>query len=261
MPEQRPGTFQRHLRHIPSISPDIPLIIDGYVRQPLTLDYSTLESYHATVTQVVLMCAGHTPTEPLVSVVQWRGIALCDLLREVRPDERAIYVNVHSADGYGTSLPLDVANDALLAYAMNGEPLSAGHGYPARLVMPGHYGYKQPKWVQHLVLSDEPVAGYWEQQGRDPAGVTAPVATVDTTRIVGQVGEQLTIGGLTNAETVQVRIDGGPWNPADVGDCYQWTANWTPMMGGIYRLRVRAQGKTEMQPATTQPVIMVEVTA
>lgn len=261
MPEQHQGTFQRRLRHVPQLSPETwTVIIDGFVQHSLTLDYNTLRAHPATTSQQLLLCAGHTAETPLAVPVRWRGVALEALLGRVVAGDRARYLNIHSADGYATSLPLAAATGALLAYEMNGAPLPPEHGYPARLVAPARYGYKQPKWVQHIILSDRPVAGHWERQGRDTSGVATPTATLAGTPATVRAGEPLALGGLTNAPHVEIQVDGGPWNPVTVTDRLAWRTTWTPALPGIYRLQVRARAGDTTQPNNTQPVIIVEAT-
>src|SRR5690606_28819374 len=72
-----------------------------------------------------------------------------------------------SADGYTVGVPLEFATreQVMLAYQMNGEPLNDKHGFPTRLLSPGIYGMMHPKWITDIVLMDEEVLGYWQEQG------------------------------------------------------------------------------------------------
>ena len=261
MSEQHQDTFLRHLRHTPQLNAETwRVIVDGLVAAPLTLKYNMLHDFPMTTTKQLLICAGHTPEEPLASVVTWRGVLLQELLQRTEPQEQALYISIHSADGYATSIPLKDAEDVLLAYEMNGESLTPEHGYPARLVVPGRYGYKQPKWLQHIIVSDTPVAGYWEQHGRDTVGLVPPTATHQQRTLTVKAGEPVALAGLTNGKQVEVRIDGGHWNPATVDDDLTWRTNWTPSLPGVFQLQVRAKDDDTIQPETTQPVITVKAT-
>jgi len=81
----------------------------------------------------------------------------------VRPAAR--YARFITADGYSTSLELEWLDEAVLAYAMNGVPLPAEHGFPLRLVMPNLYGYKMPKWITQIEFTDKLHLGFWEARG------------------------------------------------------------------------------------------------
>ena len=102
--------------------------------------------------------------------VEWTGVRMQHLIDLVRPSKDAGYVTFHSLTGiYRDSLSMQQAGlpDVLLAYEMDGAPLSRAHGFPLRLVMPRMYGYKGVKWVTRLELGDRALPGYWEQHGYD----------------------------------------------------------------------------------------------
>jgi DMSO/TMAO reductase YedYZ molybdopterin-dependent catalytic subunit len=98
---------------------------------------------------------------------QWEGLATRDLLRACRPREQARFVVLHSSDGYTTNLPLeDFANeDALLAHSWSGQPLTAEHGGPVRLVVPHLYFWKSAKWLKAIEFLDKDAPGFWEVRG------------------------------------------------------------------------------------------------
>src|SRR5437870_2543706 len=139
------------------------LTVDGLVERPFELDYEALPSLPATDITAVLECFGN-PVEPEVATrrvgnVVWRGVRLSHLLERagVRPEARLVcpegldsgsFANVHS-ERYVKDLPLARAlePDVLVAWAMNGEPLSAEHGFPARVFVPGYFGTNAVKWL------------------------------------------------------------------------------------------------------------------
>ncbi|HZO49232.1 MAG TPA: molybdopterin-dependent oxidoreductase [Gaiellaceae bacterium] len=112
----------------------------------------------------------HCVTGWSVRDVRWAGVRLRDLLDAAAARPQATGVRFVSAEpGYHDSLTLEQAllPDVLLAYEMDGKPLSRAHGAPLRLVVPEMYGYKSVKWVRRIELLPHPVAGYWEQHGYD----------------------------------------------------------------------------------------------
>ncbi|MGR4928316.1 sulfite oxidase-like oxidoreductase [Bradyrhizobium sp. CAR08] len=98
---------------------------------------------------------------------EWEGLATRELLAACQPREDARFVVLHSHDGYTTNLALDdfAAEDALLAHSWSGEPLSAEHGGPVRLVVPHLYFWKSAKWVQSIEFLTEDAPGFWEVRG------------------------------------------------------------------------------------------------
>ena len=115
--------------------------------------------------------------------------------------------------------------DALVAVGMNGEPLPVEHGFPARLVVPGLYGYTSAtKWVTQLELTTfDAYDPYWAQRGWAKEAPIKTMARIDTPRGLASVDAGTAIGGVAWAvhrgiEPVEVRVDDGPWQPAQLGD-------------------------------------------
>jgi len=98
---------------------------------------------------------------------RWTGVAVREILKPAQPLAEAAYVLVHAEQGYTANVPLaDLDRDnVLLATHHDGEPLSADHGYPLRLIVPHLYGWKSVKWVRGFELLDRNVPGFWEQNG------------------------------------------------------------------------------------------------
>ncbi len=112
----------------------------------------------------------HCVTGWSVSGVQWAGVRLGDLLERAGARPSVAALNFVSAESpYEDSLTLEQAllPDVMLAYEMDGGPISRPHGAPVRLVMPQMYGYKSVKWVNRIELGVEPKRGYWENNGYD----------------------------------------------------------------------------------------------
>ena len=166
------------------------LAVGGLVRRPMRLTLSELERRRPTEITSIHQCCGspmrpETPTRRICNVV-WSGVRLSDLLADCEPDPAARYVWSSGAD-YGTfegdlceafvkDLPLDrVADDVLIAFAMNGSPLPPENGYPVRLVVPGYYGTNSVKWLNRLTVSETRASGpfttrWYNDPVRDASG-------------------------------------------------------------------------------------------
>jgi DMSO/TMAO reductase YedYZ molybdopterin-dependent catalytic subunit len=98
---------------------------------------------------------------------RWEGLATRNLLDACAPRENARFVVLHSSDGYTTNLALEdfAAEDALLAHSWSGEPITAEHGGPVRLVVPNLYFWKSAKWLKAIEFLDKDRPGYWEVRG------------------------------------------------------------------------------------------------
>jgi len=97
----------------------------------------------------------------------WEGVSVRELMARVRPTKKAHYAMVHAEHGFSSNLPLaDLLDESvLLAFAMNGEPLSPEHGWPLRLVVPKLYFWKSVKWVRAFELLQHDAPGFWERNG------------------------------------------------------------------------------------------------
>lgn len=142
------------------------LSIDGLVDRPLSLSIPELQGLPATQLVKDFQCV----TGWRVSKVAWTGVALSALLVQagVRPEARA--VTFGSFDGsYTESLTLDQAHrpDVVVAYSMEGGPVSREHGGPVRLYVAPMYGYKSCKWLDRVTVTDRVTPGYWEERGYD----------------------------------------------------------------------------------------------
>jgi DMSO/TMAO reductase YedYZ molybdopterin-dependent catalytic subunit len=142
------------------------LRIDGLVANPRELGYEDL----VRLPRIEQMSDFHCVTGWTVNDVRWAGVRFRDLLMPARPlpDARALRF-VSAERPYEDTLTLEQATrpDALLAYEMDGQPLSRPHGAPARVVLPAMYGYKNVKWVERIELVAHPSDGFWEKLGYD----------------------------------------------------------------------------------------------
>lgn len=146
------------------------LRIDGLVENPMNFTYQNITSFPQVSDVVTLKCvAGPQGT------ANWTGVRLKALLELVGILEGAREVVFFAEDGYSSSLIIADATspDVILAFEMNEETLPVDHGFPARLVVPGKYGYKWVKWINHIQVIDYDYKGYWESRGwNDDADAT-----------------------------------------------------------------------------------------
>ncbi len=146
------------------------LRVDGLVEYPIELTFKELLA----LTRQDQTTDFHCVTGWSVEDVPWNGVHLSQLFDVVKPTDQATHVTFHTVgDIYNESLPLDVALEpfTLLGYGVNCSTLPLDHGFPARLVVPRLYGYKNAKYVYRIELDDEPVLGFWEQAGYPYDGV------------------------------------------------------------------------------------------
>jgi DMSO/TMAO reductase YedYZ molybdopterin-dependent catalytic subunit len=142
------------------------LRIEGLVERPVELTYDDLLA----LPRAQQVSDFHCVTGWSVENVRWAGVRFDDLLAPARPRPEATAISFYSAEKpYVDSLTLQQARspDAMLAYELDGKPLTRPHGAPVRVVMPRMYGYKNVKWVERIVLTREQLEGYWEERGYD----------------------------------------------------------------------------------------------
>ncbi len=142
------------------------LEITGLVDRPVSLTYAQLRS----LPRAEQVTDFHCVTGWSVANVRWAGVRFADLLALARPTATAKAIRFVSLENpYQDSLTLDQAlvPDVMLAYELDGKPLSRAHGAPARVVIPEMYGYKGVKWLSRMELVDRQPTGYWEGLGYD----------------------------------------------------------------------------------------------
>ncbi len=217
------------------------LTIDGWVQYPETLDLQGLLRLPQVEAMRTLECISNPVGGTLIGNTVWRGVRLADVLTRagIRPGARELRMT--AADGYQTSIPLDLAmsSDSLLAFEMDGAPLPVKHGYPMRVLLPGRYGQKQPKWITRLEVTPDISLGYWESRGwsneaavRVNSQIWAPAALSliqgDTVEIFG-----IAFADASGVAGVEVSTNGGvSWEPADLVTgptslvWTEWRYNW-----------------------------------
>ncbi len=241
----------------PQVNPDTwTLTIKGMVDQEVTYTYQELLDRASTVAPVTLSCVSNEVGGQLVGNAIWRGVPLSELLDEAGVQPGATQIASSSVDGWTCGFPTEAAYDgrtALLAVAMNDEPLPVAHGFPARLVVSGLYGYvSATKWIETIELTTwEDFDGYWIPRGWSKVGPVKTQSRIDTPSNRSRVGQGTTaIAGVawapnTGIAKVEVQIDDGEWQQAQLGESLgadawvQWLYAWDAEPGN-HTLRVRA---------------------
>ncbi len=278
------------------------LRIEGAVDCPLELSYEDLCGLPSTTIPATLECAGNgrvflvpkvkgTQWElGAVGNAQWTGVSLGEILRRAGVKPGALEVILEGADRgaiseapkpagkihYARSVPLEKALEGvLLALEMNGEPLAPSHGFPLRAVVPGWFGMAAVKWLQRIVVTEQPYNGYYQTVDyafwqRDDAGVRlVPITQMQVKASIARPGINEVIPAETNYKVegaawtseaqitrVELSTDGGEtWSEASLGvetgfNCWQlWHWDWkTPSNPGRHILMARAtdsRGRTQ----------------
>lgn len=237
------------------------LKIHGMVDREITYTFDDLAQFEVVEKVVTLACVSNPVGGDLISNAVWTGYRVRDLLAAAGVQADADMVMSTSSDGFTAGTPVEALTDqrdALLAITMNGEPLPAQHGYPARLVVPGLYGYvSATKWVVDLELTRfDQAEAYWTRLGWAPKGPIKTESRIDVPRSGQEVPPgAVTFGGVAWAQNrgvraVEVRIDGpagdGIWQPAQLGASYSgetwrlWSFPWQAGTEGLYTITVRA---------------------
>ncbi|WP_109528470.1 MULTISPECIES: molybdopterin-dependent oxidoreductase [Nocardia] len=252
---------------VPQLSiEDWSLRIHGMVDREIVIRWTDLANRQAIERLVTLACVSNSVGGDLIGNAMWRGYRLDEMLAEAGPHPDADMVLSHSVDGWTASTPLSAltdGRDALLAVGMNGEPLPVSHGYPARMVVPGLYGYvSATKWVTELeVTRFDRAMAYWTKRWWSPYGPVKTGTRIDTPRANAKVSKgTVAIAGVAWAQhrgigAVEVRIDGGPWQQAklsadqSIDTWRQWVFEWNATPGSHTVIARATDGTGAIQTA------------
>lgn len=204
------------------------LRVHGMVEKTRTFTFNDIRDRPLVERTITMTCVSNEVGGPYVSTANFIGVPLRDLLEEAGVRSGSDQLFSTSVDGWTAGTPVDAVMEpnrgALLAIGMNGEPLPAEHGFPARMVVPGLYGFvSATKWVVDLELTTfDARQAYWRERDW---GVKAPIKTqsrIDNPRGFPTLpAGKVTIAGVAWAQTigiakVEVRVDGGKWRTAEL---------------------------------------------
>lgn len=268
------------------------MTIDGLVENAISgMTYEDILAMPMQRQVMTMQCIGNWIGGPLVGNAEWGGTRFADVLALAGVRAEATRIKFTSVDGYTTSIPVEraIRDNVLLAWEMNGDQLPSKHGYPVRLINPGHYGQKMPKWITQIELIDEEHLGYWESKPENRpfkwsndaiatvnSRVDSPLSlwddikdpgnggvTVTLQNIRGASGEPFIVHGIAMAgertiEAVEVSTDGGTtWHDAmittqSLPDTWvTWAYEWELPIGGNFEVVARATDSAgDTQPMT-----------
>jgi len=244
---------------IPQVDPaSWSMRITGMVDNELTFTLDDLLARATTEADVTLSCVSNRVGGDLVGNARWTGVPLQDLLDEAGVQPGGTQIMSRSVDDFTAGFPTALAGDgrtALVAVGMNGEPLPTRHGFPARLVVAGIYGYvSATKWLSEIEINDfESSDGYWIPRGWAKEGPIKTQSRIDVPRSTVTAGT-VTLAGIAWApirgiSAVEVQIDDGPWTEVtlgpDIGE-ESWIQWWhdIDLVAGRYVVTVRATDGT-----------------
>ena len=284
---------QHYVRsHFHAPPPPRSVAFGGHVESPFSIAAEELRALPARSLIVTLECAGNgrsflDPPAPgeqwglgAVSTAEWTGVPLADLLSRAKPLPGARETVFQGADrgepkglgqeiAFERSLPLEqaVRGDALLAYAMNGQPLTPDHGAPVRLVVPGAYGMASVKWLAQVTVAADEFNGFFQRDryviDGKPLGPIEPRAVV----VEPAEGASLDLGanlirgyawsGRESIAGVDVSTDGGrTWRAAKLAPAIstfawrEWHYQWDALRGDASLLAIAVTRTGERQPLT-----------
>ena len=236
------------------------LRIGGMVEREVELTYQDLLDMDLVEERITMTCVSNEVGGSLVGTADWLGVPLRDLLERAGVQDGADQVVGRAFDGFTTGFPVDTLDDgrpALLAIGMNGEPLPLEHGFPARVIVPGLYGYvSATKWITEIELTTfDAFDQYWVARDWAAEAPIKTMARIDTPGGLERVAPgPVPIAGVAWAQTrgierVEVRIDEGEWADARLADedsdltWRQWVYDWDAT-SGRHQVTVRATDGT-----------------
>jgi DMSO/TMAO reductase YedYZ molybdopterin-dependent catalytic subunit len=276
------------------------LDVNGAVEKPISLSYAEIQALDTKTLAVTLECAGNgrLQMDPLpkgtlwgygaVSIVEFTGTPLVNVLKMAGISDRTVEVLFRGADRgdvkpgrkerFDRSLTIDMAlhSDTLLAWEMNGAPLTPKHGYPMRLVVPGWYGMASVKWLTQVTLLTEPFYGFFQnehyvyldeegtQEGepvqhiRTRSLILSPVDGTVLIKGTAELIEGIAWSGHGPITQVDVSVDGGDlWLKAELAPpsiphgVQRWRFKWSSQTPGGHTVLSRATDALDhLQPAS-----------
>jgi DMSO/TMAO reductase YedYZ molybdopterin-dependent catalytic subunit len=246
------------------------LRIHGMVDREVTLSYEDLVGLEIIEQYVTIACVSNSVGGDLIGNALWTGVRLRDVLELADVQAGATQLVGRSGDGWTAGMPtawiMDPEREPMIALAMNGEPLPRQHGYPARLIVPGLYGYvSATKWLTELELTTmEAFDGYWVPLGWSKEAPILTQSRIDRPRRSQKVDAgRYTFAGMAWAVDrgiagVEVQVDDGEWHQAQLSPpiseatWIQWRVDIDVAVGD-HHARVRATdatGETQTEVVT-----------
>ncbi|MFB6143507.1 MAG: molybdopterin-dependent oxidoreductase [Halorientalis sp.] len=196
------------------------LSVTGAVEEEVTMDYEDLRGRPWLDRFETLRCVGEGLNGHKMDTALWTGVPIRSLVAAAGPESGCECVMLRAADGYFEEFPMAALEGGLVAYGMNGRALPRAHGYPARALIPGHWGEINVKWLTEIEVLDRAATGYWEQRGWHGTGPVTTVAKIHAVNNLPDGRQELgghAYAGTRGVRTVEVSTDGGAtWERADL---------------------------------------------
>jgi DMSO/TMAO reductase YedYZ molybdopterin-dependent catalytic subunit len=251
--------------------PEWTLSIEGRVDRPYTIGYSDLLDMSMVERDITLSCVSNEVGGDLVGNARWLGVPLVEILDRARPRDDAEQLVGRSVDRFTVGFPVEAVydgRDALVAVGMNGEPLPLEHGFPARLVVAGLYGYvSATKWLSAIELTGwDDFDAYWIPRGWAKEAPIKTQSRIDTPQHRARLEPGARqVAGVAWAphrgiSRVEVRLGAGAdWVEAELSEPLsdnswrQWVVQWEAT-AGTYQIQVRAtDGEGNVQTDELRP--------
>jgi DMSO/TMAO reductase YedYZ molybdopterin-dependent catalytic subunit len=236
---------------------DWSMTITGEVEEELTIDFEQLQELPVEHRFVTLRCVGERLNGHKLDNAVWTGTPIEPLLEEVDPGGECDCVMLRAEDDYFVQFPVSALENGFLAWGMNGKPLPQSHGHPVRVLIPGHWGEVNVKWLSEIELLDEAADGYWERRGWHGTGPVNTVAKLWSDTVLDNGNVEVAghaYAGTRGIDRVEVSTDGGEsWEQAELSEPLpgedvwrQWRHEFEP--SGSHEVVVRAvDGEGQLQ--------------
>jgi len=243
----------------PDLSPDDwSMTITGEVGEDTTVTFDDLTDMPTERRFATLRCVGESLNGQKLDNAVWTGTPIKPLLDEVDPGGECGCAMLRAEDDYFVQFPIEALEDGFLAWGMNGQSLPQSHGHPVRILIPGHWGETNVKWLSEIELLEEEMDGYWEQRGWHGTGPVNTVAKLwsdsmledGTVEVAGHA-----YAGTRGISAVEVSTDGGAsWTDAELSEPLPGEDVWRQWRhefeaDGSHEVVVRAvDGNGDIQP-------------
>lgn len=242
------------------------LQITGNVEQPFELTLDEILQLPRVDQTSTLECISNEVGGNLIGNCRWNGTPLAALLERAQLRPGSTRVALYGADGYVDSITIADAlkPTTLIVYGIDNQPLTVGHGYPVRLIVPNIFGMKNVKWLEKIDVVTFDLQGYWQDRGWSQPAIVQTTSVIDTQGSVSLENGVVPLGGIAFAgsrgvQGVEVQIDDGAWATAELEpessplQWRRWRYDW-PATPGRHTISVRAtDGTGELQTDVPQP--------